>query len=80
VVAVPWAAWFALPILINGPRWRYLSQASWSLLIVPVGGPILLLMTAWVVAGFRQSIANASEFDCESEVKHSLPNAENAAS
>jgi hypothetical protein len=60
-VTVPWVAWFGLQILINGPRWRYLSHAFWSLLIVPVGGPILLLMIFWVVAGFRKSLPTSGD-------------------
>jgi uncharacterized membrane protein YhaH (DUF805 family) len=54
VVAVPWVGWIGFQILINGPRWRYLSNAFWSLLVVPVGGPVLVLVILWVFAGFRK--------------------------
>jgi hypothetical protein len=55
VVAVPWVAWFGFQILINGPRWPYLTRAFWWLLLVPIGGPILALLTVWVVAGFKKA-------------------------
>lgn len=53
--ALPWATWFSLQILINGPDWEYLPQNFLALLIVPIGGPILLIVVAWVAAGFRKS-------------------------
>jgi uncharacterized membrane protein YhaH (DUF805 family) len=52
---VPWVAWFGFQILINGPRSENLSNAFWSMLIVPIGGPVLFFLIAWVVAGFQQS-------------------------
>ncbi len=60
VVAVPWVAWFGYQILDASQRSGYtarraVSHAFWSLLVVPIGGPILFLMLAWVVAGFRKS-------------------------
>jgi hypothetical protein len=55
VVAVPWVAWFGFQILINGPRWPYLTRAFCWLLLVPIGGPILALLIVWVVAGFKGS-------------------------
>jgi hypothetical protein len=55
VLSVPWVAWFALQVLINGPRWRYLSHAFLSLLIVPIGAPIAFFVISWVIAGFQKS-------------------------
>jgi hypothetical protein len=55
VVAMPWVVWFGFQILINGPRWPYLTRAFWWLLLVPIGGPILVLLIVWVVAGFKKS-------------------------
>jgi hypothetical protein len=66
VVAVPWVAWFGFQILINGPSWRYLSRAFWSLLVVPVGAPIVFFVAAWVVAGFQKPKMNF-------EIPHSTP-------
>src|SRR6516165_10359318 len=34
------------------------AEAFWRLLAVPVGGPILFLVIAWVVAGFSKSASN----------------------
>jgi hypothetical protein len=55
VIAVPWGAWFGFQILINGPRWRYLSHASLSLLLLPIGLPVLFLAIVWVLEGFQKS-------------------------
>lgn len=54
-IALPWLAWFGLQILINGPDWEYLPQNFWWMLTVPIGGPILLIVIAWVAAGFQTS-------------------------
>ena len=59
-VTVPWVAWFAYQILegFRRPYYlqsRYVMPAFWSLLIVPIGAPILFLVIAWVVAGFQKS-------------------------
>jgi hypothetical protein len=60
VVAVPWVAWYGYQILDAAQRSGYASQraishAFWLLLIVPIGGPILLLVIVWIIAGFRKS-------------------------
>lgn len=60
VVAAPWVAWYGYQIYYALERHRYelsreLSHAFWSLLIVPVGGPILFAMIFWVVTGFQKS-------------------------
>lgn len=54
-VSVPWVAWFAFKILITTPRSGHLANAFWSMLIVPIGGPALFFVIAWVVAGFQKS-------------------------
>jgi hypothetical protein len=59
VVSVPWVAWFGYQLLdhLQRPyysRSRHAADAFWSLLVVPIGGPILLLVIVWVVAGFRR--------------------------
>jgi hypothetical protein len=61
VVAVPWVAWFGYVIFDfvqhhHYWHWRDISHAFWSLLIVPIGGPILLLVIVWVISGFRKSV------------------------
>jgi hypothetical protein len=60
VVTVPWVAWFGYQLLdhLQRPyysRSRHAAETFWSLLLVPIGGPILLLVIVWVVAGFRKS-------------------------
>jgi hypothetical protein len=52
---VPWLAWFGSQILINGPSWSDLSHAFWSMLVMPIGGPIAFFLIAWIVAGFQKS-------------------------
>ena len=65
-VSVPWVAWFGYQILdalqrgTYGPGGHSVSGAFWSLLIVPVGGPILFWAIVWVLAGFRKLEANRS--------------------
>jgi hypothetical protein len=64
VVTVPWVAWYGYQILDASQHSSYaaqraISHAFWSMLIVPVGGPILLLVVLWVLAGFRKSEAVA---------------------
>jgi hypothetical protein len=62
VVAVPWIAWYGYQIYDLVQRSRYISHAReieifrafWSMLIVPIGGPILFSMIVWTVAGFRK--------------------------
>jgi hypothetical protein len=41
--------------------WRRPSDAFWHLLIVPGGGPLLLLLVAWIIAGFRKSPLEAKQ-------------------
>jgi hypothetical protein len=53
VISVPWVAWFGFHILGALDRHRPVSGAVWSLLIVPIGGPLLYLAAVWVIAGFR---------------------------
>src|SRR5262249_45661819 len=61
--AVPWPTYFGYHILhymTNYPSyrvWHHASGSFWTLLIVPIGGPALLLVGAWVVAGFRFSLS-----------------------
>ena len=59
VVSVPWVIGFGIPFLEHLQHSyysssRYAADAFW-LLLLPVGGPILFLIIAWVVAGFRKS-------------------------
>jgi len=60
---VPWIAFFGYRFLdaLQHPYQHHASGAFWSLLIVPVGGPISLLVIMWVLAGFRRSEQTASE-------------------
>jgi hypothetical protein len=62
-VTVPWTAFFGYRFLdaLQHPYQHHASGAFWFLLMVPVGGPILLLVTMWVLAGFRKSEQTASE-------------------
>lgn len=58
VVAVPWVAWFVFEIFNAGTGYRSQRDIAYAfrmLLIVPIGGPILVLVIVWVVAGFRKS-------------------------
>jgi hypothetical protein len=53
-VSAPWVAFFGyqfLDALQDGYR-HHTAEAFWSLLIVPLGGPIVLLVLMWVLAGF----------------------------
>jgi hypothetical protein len=62
-VSAPWIAFFGYRFLdaLQRPYQHRASGAFLSLLIVPVGGPILLLVIMWVLAGFRKSEQIASE-------------------
>ena len=62
-VSVPWVAFFGYQFLdaLQRPYQHHVAGALWSLLIVPVGGPISLLVIMWVLAGFRKSEQTASE-------------------
>jgi hypothetical protein len=60
VVAVPWVAWYSYQIIeaaqhSGNASQRAISHAFWSLLIVPIGGPILFGVIMWVIAGFRNT-------------------------
>jgi hypothetical protein len=63
VVSVPWVAWFGyqiynvLEVYCSRFSWCFddVSEPLWSLLIVPIGGPLSLLALLWVVAGLRKS-------------------------
>jgi hypothetical protein len=61
-VSVPWIAFFGYRFLdaLQHPYQHHASSAFWSLLSVPVGGPISLLVVMWVLAGFRKSEQAAS--------------------
>lgn len=62
VVAVPWVAWYIYQLFDAGSHYDFeddeLSHAFWSLLIVPIGGPILFAVFVWVVTGFRTEAKN----------------------
>lgn len=61
-VSVPWIAFgYRFLDALQHPYQRRAPGAFWSLLLVPVGGPILLLVIMWVLAGFRRSEQTASE-------------------
>jgi len=62
-VTVPWIAFFGYRFLdaLQHPYLHHASGAFWSLLMVPVGGPILLLVIMWVLTGFRKSEQTASD-------------------
>jgi hypothetical protein len=62
-VTVPWIAFFGYRFIdaLQHPYQHHASEAFWSLLMVPVGGPISLLVIMWVLAGFRKSEQTASE-------------------
>lgn len=57
VLTGPWLVWHCIAIYstIYGHsywRWRDISNSCWSLLIVPVGGPLLVQAFLWVRSGF----------------------------
>ena len=56
VVSVPWIAWFGYRLLdaLQRHNERLASSAFWWLLIVPIGVPIVLAATLWVIGGFRK--------------------------
>jgi hypothetical protein len=67
-VAVPWVAWFGYQMYDTRDYWRF-RAAFWSLLIVPIGGPILYVVVAWVISGFREP---DSEADYESLITRAV--------
>jgi hypothetical protein len=66
VVAVPWVAWFGCKLIYASNHYYYdqgqhASKAFRSLLVVPVGGPILYFVIPWVIAGFRRPARDTNE-------------------
>jgi hypothetical protein len=53
-LSVPWIAWFGYQIASHGPQWRYLSNTLWTMIAVPVGGPVLLIVILWIREGFHK--------------------------
>jgi hypothetical protein len=66
-ITFPWVAWHGFQIYDIAQRSRYvshtaeMSKAFWSLLIVPIGAPILFLLVVWVLAGFRKTKLTTNE-------------------
>lgn len=60
VVSSLWVVLFGLRIVDvannhpYGSAWRYISGLFWSLLFVPIGGPILFFIGIWIFEGFRK--------------------------
>jgi hypothetical protein len=54
-VTVPWVAWFGYQVYEAYYSRYWSARAFWSLLIVPIGGPILLSVILWVLDGFNKS-------------------------
>ena len=54
VVSVPWVAWFGYGLFDAFQQGDddLASNAFWSLLIVPIGAPIVAFAVLWVVVGF----------------------------
>jgi hypothetical protein len=48
-------------IASHGPQWRYLSNAIWAMLAVPIGSPVLLFVFLWVYDGFRKQSVRVEE-------------------
>jgi hypothetical protein len=69
-ISVPWIAFFGYRFLdaLQRPYQHYASGAFWSLLMVPVGGPISLLVIMWVLAGFRNSEQSASRVKTDARI------------
>lgn len=55
-----WLAWFVYQIIVvinihpYAPVWRSISGLFWTMLLVPVGGPILFFIAVWIYEGFRK--------------------------
>jgi hypothetical protein len=62
-VSAPWIAFFGYRFLdaLQHYDQHRASEAFWSLLVVPIGGPFLLLVLTWVFAAFRKKEHTASE-------------------
>jgi hypothetical protein len=76
-VSVPWVAFFGYKFLdaLQRPYQHHAAGAFWSLLIVPVGGPISLLVIMWVLAGFRKSqTASEATTSAGIDTRSSQPN------
>jgi hypothetical protein len=56
IALTPWVIWFGYQLLDALSRYNQhqATRAFWSLLIVPIGGPIIFLVARWVIAGFRK--------------------------
>jgi len=56
-ISASWIAWFGYRLFEALQRHNdgLASSAFWSLLIVPIGAPMLLIATLWVIAGFRKA-------------------------
>lgn len=54
VTSVPWIGWNGLQIASHGPNWRYLPQTFWTMLAVPIGSPLFLILILWIRDGFRK--------------------------
>lgn len=73
VVVVPWVAFYAYQIYSAVTRSRYISheqeaiRAFWLMLLLPVGAPILFVVIAWVLAGFRTSTSGSLESNFSNE-------------
>ena len=58
-VSALWTLYFGREVVAGldahpyGPVWRYVSGPFWTMLIAPVGGPILFFIAIWVFEGFR---------------------------
>jgi hypothetical protein len=84
VIAVPWVAWYGYQIydFVQGHHywhWRDISHSFWSLLIVPIGGPVCLLALFWVLSGFRKPVPGtngALTRDGQSQASGPSPEAE----
>lgn len=51
-VSTLWVVWFGYQILVVPVR--YISRLFWTLLFVPIGGPILFFIVLWIFEGFRK--------------------------
>jgi hypothetical protein len=65
VITVPWVAFFGVQYLDKLKRHHFylrdvFSREFWILAVVPLGGPLLFLIIAWIIAGFRDPVPDAS--------------------
>jgi hypothetical protein len=60
-ISALWVLWLGSQIVIvlsehpYGPVWRYISRLFWTLMFVPIGGPILFFIALWIFEGFRKN-------------------------